>query len=119
MEIRKTWTRSICFSVENHVHISKCLAVVERYWNLQVTWQRDDHCGDAFVFFVFLSCLEKMHVSTCSQTERELFWVFSSNDKQKKNKSSVVIFFYFFWQMLNMCFDSRYESLPCSSSSSL
>jgi hypothetical protein len=61
MEIRKTWTRSICFSVENHVHISKCLAVVERYWNLQVTWQRDDHCGDAFVF---LSCLEKMHVST-------------------------------------------------------
>jgi len=25
MEIRKTWTRSICFSIENHVHIVNVL----------------------------------------------------------------------------------------------
>jgi hypothetical protein len=79
MEIRKTWTRSICFSIENHVHIVNVL----RWLRVFEFGQRDAHCGDAFVlfFFFFKSCLEKMLL---------------------------------FSQMLNMCFDSRYEFLACS-----
>lgn len=59
--------------------------MVERYWDLEVTWQRDGHCGDAFVLF-FLFFLILFSYDACVQWFPEATGIVLGFFKQRQTK---------------------------------
>ena len=95
MEIRKTWTRSICFSIENHVLIVNVLR-----WLRGVGIWKSLGKGMVIVGMLFFCFFFLFSYDACVQWFPEgtgIVLGFFKQRQAKENKSSVVIFFLFLW----------------------